>query len=81
MFKCKVCTEKDLRIADLKEHIRALSPHNKASEIPLLHIEADKIMSGSDEVMEVTSEEVRGMSEEDLRILSERDRLLSGNYE
>jgi len=80
MFECKVCAEKDLRIADLKAHIEALSPTRNDYKIPLVSIEADQCLSGSNEIIEISNEEVEQMSPADQAILSERDRLLSGNY-
>lgn len=75
MFRCRVCQEKDARIADLKTQIAYLSrlatPDN--SGIPLVHLEADAILSGSQEIIEVDQSKVD-------ETISERDRLLSGTY-
>ena len=61
------------RISDLRE---VAIPKNTAYSIPLVQQEADAIMSGKDEVIELTESQ---LAEQDAEI-SERDRLLSGTY-
>jgi hypothetical protein len=82
MFKCKVCAEKDQRIADLKAHITQLSslvtPNNAPDEVPMRALEADAILSGQQHVIEIDDQEVPE-DNTDL-VITERDRILSANY-
>lgn len=87
--KCKVCLEKDRRIADLHEqilHLRSLAiPQSNPYNEPLVNREADATLSASTEILTVPAsqnkevEEYKKAQEED-DIISERDRLLSGTY-
>lgn len=78
MFQCRLCQEKDFRIQDLKEQIldlRSLSfPKLGAAHSTLTVLEADAILSGSEEMIPVVND---AEAEE---IERERDRILSGNY-
>lgn len=72
--KCKVCAEKDARIADLKAQIASL--HNllqpvRAPANPEVHHEANAVLNGVNEQIE---------PELSPEILAERDALLSGTY-
>jgi hypothetical protein len=82
MFKCKVCAEKDQRIADLKAHITQLSqlvtPSNSSDEIPIRSLEADAILSGQQHVIHVDEAEVP--KDETDAVIAERDRILSATY-
>ena len=74
MFKCKVCAEKDKRIADLQHMISLLQPHNGQS-IPLVQLEADQILNGNDQVIELAKSPEKIDEAE-----SELNRILSGTY-
>lgn len=78
MFECRLCLEKDNRIQDLKEQImdlRALSfPQMGAGHPTVVALEADAILSASDEMIPLVSQD------EADELGRERDRILSGNY-
>lgn len=81
MFKCKVCPEKDQRVKDLKEEIRHLrSQLNFASTANYTNIEANSILSGSQQVIDVTVEptpdEIRALKEAN----DEANSILFGTY-
>lgn len=82
MWKCKVCAEKDKRIADLNREMeffkRMLRPSNNA---PIVDLEANKILDGAGEEQlsfktELTEEEIQ--SREDTE--REATAILTGNY-
>lgn len=77
---CKICKEKDARIYDLKSQLETLRKlvftPTSASSIPVLSLEADRILSGSDESTSLTKAQIEEMNE----IESERSRLLSGTF-
>lgn len=70
----------EARIADLKSEIENLRklvlPANRSGDIPDVHMEADAVVSGREEVLNLQSHEE---SEQDA-ITSEASRLLSGTY-
>lgn len=81
-------TEKEELKKAYYEHIKSLEQHiedlkalvfspTSAKDIPLVHLEADAVISQRDEVMEVSQEEA---AKQDF-ILRERDRIFSGSYE
>jgi hypothetical protein len=76
MFRCKVCSEKDARIADLKETLRAYLP--QPGYVHAVHREADAVMSGQHDLILV--EPQREMTAEEREIEAERQRILSGTY-
>lgn len=61
MWKCKVCEEKDLRIGELKHQIETLHklvfPANTAKHISTIELERDRLLSGSDEAIQVIEDE------------------------
>lgn len=77
---CKVCKEKDLRIAELQAQVELLrslvAPPASASRIPILQVESDAILSGRDEAIDPTPDQQRELA----RIESEANRILSGTY-
>lgn len=85
MFKCKVCAEKDKRIEDLKTQVDSLlsmvSPKTSAHTIPLNQIEADAILTGRDEVIEVEVDNLDTRRQQELiEIEREAQRILAGTY-
>ena len=75
---CKVCLEKDARIADLKTYIKSLEklvlfPNSSKTEIPEVHVEADRVMSASDLI---SDEQRRQILESE----NEANSLLTGTY-
>lgn len=78
----KTLTEQyEARISQLQDTVQDLrrlvfSP-TSASSVPLVHLEADAVMSQKEEVMEVDPEEAEKMS----FLLREQDRIFSGAYE
>ena len=81
MFKCKVCSEKDKRIQDLRDEIvnlrKLVFPANDPTHIPALSMELDSVLSGKEDMIPLN----RVQSEEFERAIAERDALLSGNYD
>ncbi len=80
---CKVCKEKDKRISDLITQIEFLkdlahTPINNKS-IPDNTLEADAVISGHQESIEIQTFEKEQAAEAE-RILLERQALLDGNY-
>ena len=84
MFKCKVCSEKDSRIADLKEQISLLSkmayPSSNPSVLPSVVVESDRVLSGTQEALsadrKLTKEELSSLQE----VEEEAQRILTGNF-
>jgi hypothetical protein len=74
--RCKVCAEKDHRIFDLQEQIQNLRslvyPAGNQGVIPTVQIEANHILDGAQQDIEMTAEEAR--------IDEEANALLTGNY-
>jgi hypothetical protein len=74
LFSCKVCEEKDKRIADLKEMVSRMSqlsiPDNNI--LPLVHLEADAVLGARQEVI--------NMDDDDGANESEAARMMSGTY-
>jgi hypothetical protein len=84
LFSCRVCAEKDKRIADLKEQIvdlKALcSPDNSSlNDEAMTNLEADALMSAHQQIIEIPSfeEQAARAAEQEIR---ERDRLLNNTY-
>ena len=93
MFKCKACPSHEKHIADLQEQIGYLRtlifPKVDMYNPPLIQREADAILSGSNQPLEVAksqAKESKAMHEIDPEdpspeeIIAERDRILSGTY-
>ena len=80
--RCKVCEEKDKRIADLKAFIETFTPHNTSSSIPVVTIEANKLLSADQEMTDLGDNEAFDADtlEQVATVESERDRLLAGTY-
>lgn len=83
MFSCKVCIEKDKRIAELKEQIQffknMLSPPEKPKQYEMV-AEEDALMNGGhngdESEVDYTAEEA-----ENARLQAEVDFIYSGNNE
>lgn len=79
LFSCKVCQEKDKRIAELKDqiaHLRLLVyPVNDA----LVPVEDDVVVAEATQDPEVQQFQEQQLAELE-EVMSERDRLLSGQY-
>lgn len=80
--KCKACERQEVTIMLLREEIDFLrslvrSPQKINQKIQPTHVEADAIMSGHTDVIEL---EDKDPGAEDPEVEAERDRLLSGNY-
>lgn len=91
MFQCKVCLEKDKRIADLQkqlsdyrqifeEQIQGLrqlvfTPPNPGS-LPTVQVEADRLLSGNPETPTLTPENLTQL----LQLDAEAQALLTGTY-
>ncbi len=80
IFKCRVCEEKDKRIADLAEQVEflrrlALPPRPDSASLPLVELEANAILNGSSDPILV---DPTSQSQEEID--SEAARLLSGQY-
>lgn len=87
-FKCKCCAEKELRIHDLRDEIKSLRtlvfPQSRASHIPVLSLEVDKVLEGSHEISSLTKDQEQELTEYDKELEvanSEADRLFAGTYD
>ncbi len=81
MFGTKaLIAQYEARIADLKAEIGALRtlvlPSSRPYHIPVGQLEADAVLSGTQDILQLTPEQ----SQEQDEILAERDRILSGQY-
>jgi len=80
MFKCKVCQEKNARIAELKDEIEYLRslvfPNNDPYKITFNEREADALLTADVPVREESEDELKQAANE----LAERDKILTGNY-
>ena len=78
MFACKVCKAQQAHIESLQAEVKMLrgliSP--QSSTIPLVQVEADAVLSGSQEPIQPSKDQI----EEYERIQSEAARLLTGTY-
>lgn len=88
MFKCKVCSEKDKRLADLQAHIDLLTkwvmqPHKEV--LPEQH-EADAILSATQHIIDISDNPENHetpLSQYPLsvqEIENERERIMNGTY-
>ncbi len=81
-WACKCCKEKDGRIDDLREQVSFLRdlarrPETSNKTIPSVTFEADAVLSGQQNIVELNEGESGiAINDDDL----ERDRLLSGTY-
>jgi hypothetical protein len=85
LFKCKVCAEKDRRIADLQEQIKFLRSYQTPShptQVEARDLEADSLLSGKNDVIEITGHNIAAETESENvdDVISERDRILTGTY-
>lgn len=80
LFKCRDCALRDQHIYDLRERIADLKaitiPPAKAGAIPVLSLESDAILSGSDEIIAIKDE----LSDEEQAVIDEASRILAGTY-
>lgn len=86
LFRCKICDEKEKRIAELKDEIKFLrslqdTGNDVFNESPVVR-EAGAILDNRGEVLlaEASNEEQQEELEKFESALSERDRIISGNY-
>jgi hypothetical protein len=87
MFKCKVCLEKDKRIADLKSQIDFYKTMLRPGEnLSAVHLEANKILEGANEpiydmpVIEIEQSDSKDVRTERRVIEQEFNTIISGNY-
>jgi len=76
VFRCKVCEEKDKRVADLAEqvgYLRTLLSPPRAKTNLEVHQEANAILNG-------VNEQILADVPTDPAVLAEREALLSGTY-
>ncbi len=82
MFKCKICIEKEQRIAELKDQIeyfkRLLNP---PARIQKFELEADEIMNGGGLETQPTLADEEAERVENAKIQSEFDFIFSTNSE
>jgi hypothetical protein len=78
--RCRVCAEKDKRISDLHDLCARLfavvSPPQASHRVPVVQIEADALLSGRDEQVDVSPDQ---RAEWDA-IRAEANSILSGTY-
>lgn len=83
MFKCKVCAEKDKRIAAIEAEVLFLrslvNPPVNNAVIPDEVQEANGILDVLDQPIQVQTHSAATLEEVE-EILRERDNILSGNY-
>lgn len=82
MFSCKACPCKDAHIKSLQDEVanlrRLVIPSESAGNVlPVIHLEADAILSGSQEVMQISDKELKKQAED---ANSEVSAILSGSY-
>jgi hypothetical protein len=82
MFKCKVCAEKDARIADLKEQIS----HQRIQITPPPRVNTYEmeenylLQGGNEEQLQTVSQEDQRKESDKLRAIEEeRERILGGS--
>lgn len=87
LFRCKVCAEKNERIAEYKAQIEYLKnltiPNNNPALPPLLTLEADNVMSGSQAITDVSKDQLDEFEKylkEKQDEVSEANSLLAGTY-
>lgn len=73
--ECKTCAALKEEVQFLRSLIRPKAPQ-KYEPLPIVQLEQDAIMNGTDEQIVLSNEEQRRQSE----IESERARMLSGEY-
>jgi hypothetical protein len=79
---CKVCEEKDKRIVDLQAQIKTLTSlvaptgHVLNPVVPEVHIEADRALSGSDQVSDYQRLQILESEE----VMAEANAILTGSY-
>jgi hypothetical protein len=79
MFSCKSCQQRDRLIAAQEAQIaflRSLISTPSSQEVSVTALEADAVLSGNQNVIEIDADDSVLMDEAD----SERSRLLSGTY-
>lgn len=84
MFKCKVCTEKNLRISELKEQIDYLKKQlNPPPAIRSYEVQQDFILDGATREEVEPESEIDATSAELSKALEnlEEDKIFSGNYD
>lgn len=78
LFKCKICAEREIRIADLNKQIefykRLLIPN---PHLPMINTEADKLLEGGGNdiinmsiITEEQAQQARDIEAESIRILT-----------
>lgn len=79
-FYKRLISQYEARIKDLQQQIQDLRtlalPTTVSRSVPLISLEADAIISGKDEIYDLSDAERAEKDDE----ISERDRVLSGNY-
>lgn len=80
-FKCKVCLAKDEHINSLKEEVRSLrqSLGVTTHDMPLLNMEAQKILEGSLSTIVEFTEPTSDRQKEMLKAQREAEMILSGD--
>ena len=77
MFKCKVCAEKDARIADLKSEITYLRERRYGTlHADVVSAEQDLLLNGGADIPQLTEQDRK----EQKRLQDEAISLLSGTY-
>lgn len=81
--KCKVCEEKDKRIADLKteiDHHRAIQNPPPRQAVVRYELEADNLLNGGNTETIKSPIDVEAEAKELARLQAEQDKILTGNY-
>lgn len=82
--KCKVCQEREQRISDLKseiEYLRRLALPQNNAKIPLIELEANAMLNGTEEQIVIRSPNDENPGEpSQAEIDAEAQRILAGTY-
>lgn len=78
-FRCRVCEEKNKRLADLQSQLdtlRELLLPRGTEELPRIALEADAVLTPSNDSPILSDDEYQSMEQ----VQSEATRLFAGNY-
>jgi hypothetical protein len=86
LFKCRVCSEKDTRILDLKEQIAYLKSQlnspNDPEHPPQISLEADGVLSGQQHIIDISGPAIveEALARQVIEDEYERQKLFAGTY-
>lgn len=80
LFKCKVCQEKDKRIADLQKQINFMQRQLIPVHATAQDIEMNKMLEGASLPIIELKETTEDKAKEDLEVEREAVSIITGNY-